>query len=312
MRIFFASDFHGSDVCWRKFVNAAAFYQADLLICGGDLTGKILVPIVAVEPEVWRVNFLGKQERVTGTPALRALQEKIRLNGMYPVVVPPEEYTHMERDPAYREAVFEREMAARLAEWMDFGDARLRDRTPCYVIPGNDDTEAIDPVLADPSHWVQNADESVVEHQGFYFMFLGGSNPTPWHTPREFSEDMLAQKLHRLANDIPDMSRAVVVVHVPPFGTGIDNAPVLNEQLGFKTSGGQVQMAPVGSTAVRDFLLHAQPLLSLHGHIHESRGAHRLGRTIALNPGSEYAGGRLSGVLVDVAANRVRHQFVLG
>ena len=47
MKIFFATDIHGSEVCWRKFLNAAAFYKADLVVLGGDVTGKAMVPIVA-------------------------------------------------------------------------------------------------------------------------------------------------------------------------------------------------------------------------------------------------------------------------
>src|SRR4029077_12385099 len=44
--LFFATDLHGSEVCFRKFVAAASFYGADLLVLGGDLTGRLVTPVV--------------------------------------------------------------------------------------------------------------------------------------------------------------------------------------------------------------------------------------------------------------------------
>jgi Icc-related predicted phosphoesterase len=69
----------------------------------------------------------------------------------------------------------------------------------------------------------------------------------------------------------------------------------------------------VGSTAVRDALLGIQPLLGLHGHIHESGGMRRLGRTIAINPGSDYGTGVLNGALITLELDKVSaHQLVRG
>ena len=115
----------------------------------------------------------------------------------------------------------------------------------------------------------------------------GYSNITPWHSHREMTEEQLAAAIADMAGAARrHPERAVFNVHVPPFGSGLDEAPVLDENLTVQTSPGQVKFAPVGSTAVRDALLEVQPLLGLHGHIHESGGIRRLGRTIAINPGS--------------------------
>jgi uncharacterized protein len=70
---------------------------------------------------------------------------------------------------------------------------------------------------------------------------------------------------------------------------------------------------PVGSTAVRQIIEEVQPLLALHGHIHESRGATRIGRTVAINSGSEYNTGRIHGAVVRFDDEHViGHQFVIG
>src|SRR6266568_2674048 len=61
--IFFATDIHGSERCFIKFINAAKFYQADVLILGGDITGKAMVPIVRQANGAsirYRATFLGQ------------------------------------------------------------------------------------------------------------------------------------------------------------------------------------------------------------------------------------------------------------
>jgi len=99
---------------------------------------------------------------------------------------------------------------------------------------------------------------------------MGWTNPTPWNTFREAPEDVLTSKIDAVVSQIPDMSRAIFNFHAPPYGTGLDEAPALDKTLR-PTHGGAV-MKPVGSTAVRDAILKYQPPLSVHGHIHESRG----------------------------------------
>jgi Icc-related predicted phosphoesterase len=102
--------------------------------------------------------------------------------------------------------------------------------------------------------------------------------------------------------------RAVFNLHAPPFGTQLDEAPLLDANLQVQATLGQVRMVPVGSTAVRDAEQTYQPLLGLHGHIHESSGIRRIGRTVVLNPGSDYSTGALNGALITLDGDKVKAQ----
>jgi Icc-related predicted phosphoesterase len=139
------------------------------------------------------------------------------------------------------------------------------------------------------------------------------ANPTPWDSPRELEEDALYERLKRLADELEDPGRAIFNLHVPPYDSRLDQAPDLKPDLTPRMSGGHPVMKPVGSHAVRQLIEEVQPLLALHGHIHESKGETRIGRTLALNSGSEYNTGRLHGAVVTLGDERVvSHQFVVG
>ena len=99
---------------------------------------------------------------------------------------------------------------------------------------------------------------------------------------------------------------------MPPYGSGLDTAAELDEDLSVVMSGSKPKLIPVGSTAVRELIERYQPLLGLHGHVHERAGATRIGRTLCINPGSDYHTGRISGCLVQLRADRITHQFVTG
>jgi len=128
----------------------------------------------------------------------------------------------------------------------------------------------------------------------------GWSNNTPWDTPREVTEDELYERLDGLASQVADPRRAVFMIHVPPHDSGLDTAPILDENLRPTVSAGDVLRGPVGSTAVRRLIETYQPLLAVHGHIHESGGERRIGQTLCINPGSEANHGILRGYLVDI------------
>ena len=101
--------------------------------------------------------------------------------------------------------------------------------------------------------------------------------------------------------------------HCPPAETSLDQAPALTDDLRPIVFGGRVMTKPVGSTSMRAAIEQHQPLLGLHGHIHESRGAERLGRTLCVNPGSDYGEGILRGAIIEVVNGRVSsHKFVTG
>jgi len=112
-----------------------------------------------------------------------------------------------------------------------------------------------------------------------------------------------------VAASVPDLSRAIFNFHAPPYGTGLDEAPALDATLR-PTHGGAV-MKPVGSTAVRAAIEKYQPLLSVHGHIHESKGVARLGRSLAVNPGSSYSDGVLQAALLELNPKKGKVKYVL-
>jgi Icc-related predicted phosphoesterase len=305
-RVFFCTDLHGSEVCFRKFLHAGKAYEADVVIMGGDCTGKMLIPLVSDGNGGYTCEWLGDQLHLT-TPEQLAEQEKaISNNGLYPVRMTQDELDRLDIDPERLSTLFRETMLDRLRSWMQLAEERLRDSgLQVIFVPGNDDEFGVDDVLAG-SEVIEAPEGKVIRiGDGEYEMLnLAWANRTPWDTPRECDEEDLTEKIRVLAEQIRDMDRAIFNIHVPPYGTGLDTAPELEE--GARVKRGGTITGPVGSTAVRDAILEYQPLLSLHGHIHESRGMHKLGRTLSINPGSSYSDWSLQGVIVDLDGAKVK------
>jgi uncharacterized protein len=312
LRIYFATDIHGSERCWRKFLNAASHYRAQVLIMGGDITGKALVPVVEAGGGRWSVTFMGS-ERTEDASGIEPLEDEIRFNGFYPYRCTPEEAAAIAADPAHRSRIFTRLMRETAEAWVTLADERLESvDVDCFVMPGNDDEPFLDEVLAG-SRRIRNHDGAVIEYRDWILVGHGWSNPTPWHTPREKPDEAIEEDLERLLDEAMPRGPVIFNPHVPPFGSRLDDAPELRSDLTVVTQGGQPKMVPVGSAAVRRVIERHQPLVSLHGHIHESRGVVRLGRTVSVNPGSEYNVGRLLGAVVDLDGDRVDNvQLVAG
>jgi Icc-related predicted phosphoesterase len=301
VRVFFATDIHGSEVCWRKFLNAASFYQADLVILGGDVTGKVMVPITACSG-YWEAVVRGESLRMETKEELEKVESQIRNAGSYPTIVTPDELDHLSKDEGAVEARFSAEMLRSLDRWLDMADGKLKGgQIPCLLNGGNDDIFEIDPVI-ESSPCVTFAEGKLLDLGGFHLVSMGWTNPTPWDTFREAPESELAQKIDAVASLVPDMERAIFNFHAPPYGTGLDEAPALDQQL--RPMHGGAVMKAVGSTAVRDAIQRYQPMLSVHGHIHESRGVKKMGRTLAMNPGSVYGDGVLQGALLELNAKK--------
>ncbi len=303
MKIFFATDIHGSEICWRKFLNAAAFYKADLVILGGDVTGKVMIPVVA-HNGYWQVTIRGEQLRIETREELAEVQQKIRNRGSYPAIVSPDELAVLSEHEDEVDRRFSTEMMHSLDRWLDMADTKLRGgEIGCVLNGGNDDIWEIDDLI-ESSPCVTFAEGKVLDLDGFSLVSMGWTNPTPWNTFREAPEEELAAKIEAIASRVPDMGRTIFNFHAPPYGSGLDEAPALDASLR-PTHGGAV-MKPVGSLAVRDAIIRHQPLLSVHGHIHESRGIKRLGRTLAINPGSVYGDGVLQGAVIELDAKKAK------
>ncbi len=249
--MFFATDLHGSDTCFRKFVAAAGFYRADTLILGGDLSGKLLVPVVAAGGGRWTAELHGDRRELR-TGGLEEFERQARAAGLYTRRMDPDEHAE-------------------------------------YAVEG----------------------EIVEIAPGHEMASTGYTNLTPWHTHREYSEEEIADRLRSLTDRLSSPHTAISNLHVPPYNSGLDSAPLLGQDLKIKTGVGGLQTAPVGSTAVRAAIEEHQPLLSLHGHIHESGRTVHIGRTTVINAGSEYGEGILRGVLLTVGGGRLlRYQTV--
>ncbi len=301
MRIFFATDIHGSEVCWRKFLNAGAFHKADVLVMGGDMTGKAMVPIVERDGG-WRLNLQDQEYLLSTEEEVRAMEKRVLDRGYYPVRLSREEFAAWQADPALVDARFKAEMMANVERWMALADERLKPGgIRCVVSPANDDIFELDPIIA-ASERVELGEQNTIALDGFTMVSTGWANPTPWNTFRELPEDQLRQRIDDLLVDVADRRRAIFNFHAPPYGSNLDNAPKLDADMRY-VSGGQA-LIPVGSKAVRDAIVDYGPVLSLHGHIHEGRGAVKIGRTLAVNPGSTYEDGVLQAAIVDLDSKK--------
>jgi Icc-related predicted phosphoesterase len=298
LRVYFATDVHGSDRCYRKFLNAAKAYEADVLLLGGDVAGKGLVPVKR-EGDRLRATVRGEQVDVPGEQRDQ-LWAEINMLGFYPVEMDDAERDRIAADKDYREGVFRREISAQLEGWCTLAAERLEPDVRCIITPGNDDPVEIDAILENAEK-VECPERKLLDLGPLLLASMGDVTPTPWDTEREYSEEELGERIDSMMKDVPPGRRTMLNFHDPPYGTGLDTAPELDDQLRPVLRGGRPSFIPVGSHAVLDAIKQYQPSVALHGHIHESKGAQKIGPSLCLNPGSEYSADVLRGALVDLA-----------
>jgi uncharacterized protein len=301
-RILFATDLHGADAVFRKFLNAVGVYEADIAVLGGDLTGKTIVPVVE-GPEGYRATVRGNEELATDDEELARIVKLIRDTGQYPVTLTEDEEAELGReaiDELFVEACHEQ-----VRDWMERAAERLEpEGVPVYVTGGNDDYFSIEEIL-DEAPYVENAEGQVLElRDGLKMISTGYGNITPWRCPRDIPEEDLGEKIEGMASQLSDPHTAVFNLHVPPLGSGLDLCPKLDTSV-FPPLPMAGEIVAAGSTAVRDALARFGPMLSLHGHIHEAAGVRELGSTTAVNPGSEYAQGVLRSAVIDIREGHV-------
>lgn len=297
MKVFYTVDLHGAESTFRKFTNAGPFYKADLVIFGGDFSGKMVVPIIK-EGKGWNCTYYGCKVEVKKEAELPDLKKNLRDCGFYPFEITGDAVDRLKEADVDR--IIEEQQKAVLADWIKLADERFKkNRLPIVFIPGNADAHYLDDIMATASY-MQNGDGKVLEVNGYQILSIGDGHPTQFKWPRELSEAELAAKIDSLASQVKDFNKCIFNIHVPPYDTDLDQDTLYDENLNPILDGGELATGSTGSKAVRAAIEKYQPVLSLHGHVHGSRGVSKIGRTTCINPGSDYDQGMLRGALVDI------------
>lgn len=298
MKIFFASDLHAAESTFRKFTNAGPFYKADLVIYGGDFVGKAVVPIVKTKEGRYEATYYGSKVTFKDEKELPDLQKTLRDAGFYWVLMSEEEIDRVEKSDVER---ITRELQVKqMEEWAKLMDERFKkNNIPCVITPGNDDPLYIDEALG-KMQYVKNGDGKVVEVNGIEILSLSCGHPTIFKYPRDMSEEELGKKIDELASQVKNMDKCIFNIHVPPKDTDLDQDTLYDEDLNPILDGDSLATGSIGSEAVAEAIKKYQPALSLHGHVHPSRGITKIGRTVCVNPGSNYDEIQLRGCLVDI------------
>ena len=302
--IFFATDIHGSDICWNKFLNAGKFYGADQMILGGDMTGKAVVPFVHQGGNNHRITLLEQVFDTTNDEELQDMVKRVRSRGYYPYMTNPDEITELENNPERVSEIFLAEVLKVVQQWMDLADKKLEGTDmKLYCCPGNDDMDEVDEVVRASRSVILAEGQVTTLKSGHEMIASGWSNRTPWDTHREEDEPQLKARYKAMTSRLKNPRNSIFNIHVPPYKSNLDEAAELDENLRPKMAGQALN--PVGSTALRQAIEEIQPLLGLHGHIHEGRGVSRIGKTLCINPGSMYEQGTLLGAIVRLGKNKV-------
>jgi len=316
-RLFLAADLHGSEITFRKFLSAATFYEADALLIGGDLTAKTITPIVQQRDGRYQTRLAGAVRDNLSETELEPIEKAIADSGPYPVRLSEEEYNALRADPNKVDALFTDRMIDQIRRWTQMAERHLAPLgIPLFWIGGNDDKPEALAKVESTAH-VHYIDETVTRFdEDHEILGFGWTNPSPWNTPRELPEDQLEKRLSPLLNRVEDPARCIYLMHAPPYETGLDIAPKLDTSTDPPRPvirGGQQVLIPVGSTSFRAAILETQPLVGLHGHIHETKNGAKLKRSVLVDPGSEYSSGTLRGAIINLERDRVlSYQFTSG
>lgn len=314
-RILFVTDVHGSDPVWKKFIRGAQHYKANVLVLGGDITGKNVVDVTENSNGTFSCEFQGQDHRFNSKDELAHFDELVRQNGAYMYVASAKELEELARNKARADKIFTDLILQRVREWADYADTHAT--TPVYVNAGNDDAPEIDEILA-RSRKVILPEDKVVEIDSKHEMISAGfANLTPWHCPRDLSEEEIARRIESKIVKLHDPHSSIFNFHCPPVDSGLDTCVKLDDSYDPPKpmmDGGGLMFFGAGSTSVRAAIEKYQPMIGLHGHIHESKNVARIGKTLCINPGSEYGEGIMRGALVNIDEDKgyKSYQFVSG
>ncbi|MCY0849746.1 metallophosphoesterase family protein [Sulfuracidifex metallicus] len=308
IKILFTSDLHGSETAFRKFLNVGVMQKVDCLIIGGDIAGKSLVPIVNKGNGYFVIG-----DREISSSSINNVVAEFRKSGVYYAILSKAEHEELINNKKKLDELFNEKMKENLKGWVEIAQEKLKERRiPVFINLGNDDPSFLFQVIEE-SELMRKSEGNIIDIGGHEMISFGYVNPTPWRTPREMSEDELMHNLKGMAEKLEKPEKAIFNFHAPPYNTSLDNAPLLSADLKPVVKGGDVVMTHVGSKAIRKIIEEYQPMLGIHGHIHESRAFDKIGRTVIINPGSEFNQGILHSTLILLEDGRVKgNQFIVG
>lgn len=306
-KIFFSVDIHGATSVWKKWLKVPDIYGADVLMLCGDLTGKALVPLIEQKDGSRKAFYFGQNWKLTNEEEIAKMEERLANAGVYSIRCDEKEIEKWQRDQQSVETIIERKITERLKQWLELLIEKVDTRkTQVIVMPGNDDDYSIDSVITSfREKGIVWCIDSVIEIGSIETISLAHTNPTPWNTPRETSEKGLMRMIEDLVKKLKDPHQSIFNFHCPPHGTRLDLAPHLDRNMKPVVGIGGVEYVHVGSQAIRKAIEKYQPLLGLHGHIHESSGIEKLGDSVCINPGSEYGEGILRGYVIEISDEKL-------
>jgi len=306
------SDLHAANRTYRKLLNAIKMnvYETHVVLIAGDLTGKAIVPIIAQGNGRYAATFLDQDYLVETETERQNLANSISDIGYYPHETDQDEVDALRADKTKMDELFRQKMIQRVGEWVALAEERIgKSGVQFYMMPGNDDDQGVDVMIAQSSYVVNPVGKTIYLNEYHEMISFEYANPTPWHTPREWSEEEYYEHVKTSASTLKNVRNAVFMIHVPPYDSGLDTAPELDKTLRPKVTMGDVLRVPVGSTGVRRAIQELQPLVSVHGHVHESGGQSKIGRTSCFNAGSEANQGILRGYVFDLGKDKLERAF---
>lgn len=310
-KIFFSVDVHGANSVWRKWLKVPEMYDVQALLFCGDLTGKSLVPFIKEKNGTHKAFYFGKNFTLRTDNEIKEMEKRIKDAGAYTMRTDPDEVEELQKNPKKVESLMLDMIKKRLDNWMQqLLDTIDVQQVDAIVMPGNDDDFLADDVISSyRSEGIVWCLDEVVDIVGIPMISLDYVNPTPWDTPREDSERGMKKRIKKLVQKLDNPSSSIFNFHAPPHGTMLDLAPELDTNKKPVTIAGQVNFEHVGSTAVYHAIEKYQPLIGLHGHIHESYGHDQIGNTPVVNPGSEYGEGILRGYIIEVDGGLINNYW---
>ena len=165
-----------------------------------------------------------------------------------------DEMAAFQADPELVSRTFSRVMLQTAEKWVTLADERLRAAgIPALMMPGNDDEPEVKKILAQ-GEWITDAEDRLVDLEGYQVISFGWATTTPWHSPREISDAELGVRIEALAAQLDPDQPVIFNFHDPPASSGLDMAYKMTSDMKVEMAGGQAMLAPVGSTSVRDLI----------------------------------------------------------